>query len=327
MELSQLRYFTAVADAGNFTRAAERCNVSQPSMSQQILHLEREVGHKLFHRLGRRAVLTEAGQIFLERVRHILLKVDDASKELKDSPTLERRIKIGTVPTLAPYLLPAVLERCRAVHPNLQVRTHEDFRPDLVRGVIEGDLDLVIVPQPVKDPRVALEVLFTEPLLLAVSRDHPLATKPAITAADLADEDFVLLGHSSSLLMETERFCGENDFTPRLGHRCSQVATVKALVAQGAGIAILPRIACSARDRFTLAYRELSGRAPTREVVIVRHLQRYQTQGAELFLKVLRETVTELTATGAMEASTPSTPPVPQPAPAAEAPPPASPDI
>jgi LysR family hydrogen peroxide-inducible transcriptional activator len=298
MELTQLRYFTSVADAGNFTRAAERCNVSQPSMSQQIINLERELGHKLFHRLGRRAVLTEAGLVLLERARHILLKADDASKELRDSPTLERRIKIGTVPTLAPYLLPPILERCRGLHSNLQVHTHEDFRPDLVRGVTDGDLDLVIVPQPVKDSRIWVETLFSEPLLLAVSRDHPLATKPAIIARDLADESFVLLGHSSTLSLEIERFCGENDFAPRLGHRCSQVATVKALVALNMGISILPRIACNPEDRRTLVYRELSGRVPRREVVIVRHLQRYQTKGAELFLKVLREAVAELTATG-----------------------------
>jgi LysR family hydrogen peroxide-inducible transcriptional activator len=293
MELYQLRSFMAIAEAGNFTRAAERCNISQPSISQQIINLEREFGHKLFHRLGRRAVLTEAGLVFLERARQILLKVDDASKELKDSPTLERRIKVGTVPTLAPYLLPPVLERCRALYSNLLVQTHEDFRPDLVRGVIDGNFDLVIVPQPVKDPRVSIEVLFNEPLLLVVSRNHSLATKPAVTARDLADESFVLLGHSSSLAMEIERFCGDNDFTPRLSHRCSQIATVKALVALGMGISILPRIVCKPEDKTALVFRELTGRVPMREVVIVRHLQRYQTKGAELFLKVLRAAIAD----------------------------------
>ena len=101
MELYQLRYFLAVAETGNFTRAAEKHSISQPSLSQQIKNLERELGHKLFHRLGRRSVPTEAGQVFLDRVRRILLAVEDASKELKDSPTLERRIKVGAVPTLA----------------------------------------------------------------------------------------------------------------------------------------------------------------------------------------------------------------------------------
>jgi DNA-binding transcriptional LysR family regulator len=298
MELYQLRYLLAVAEAGNFTRAAEKTNLSQPSLSQQIINLERELGHKLFHRLGRRTVPTEAGQVLLERARRIVLEVEDASKALKDSPTLERRIKIGTVQTLAPYLLPRLLERCREAHPNLSVNTHEDFRVDLVRGVVEGDLDLAIVPQPVKDPRIAVEPLFSEPLLLVVARSHPLATKPTIAAVDLAEENFVLLGHSSSLAMEIERFCGDNDFAPRLGHRCSQTATVKSLVALGTGVSILPRIAFRPDDKKTLVYRELSGRAPTREVVIIRHLQRYQTMGAEQFLKVLRAMVADLVAAG-----------------------------
>lgn len=303
MELSQLRYLLAAAELGNFTRAAERCNISQPSLSQQIINLERELGHKLFHRLGRRVVPTEAGQVFLERARYIIREVEDASKELKDSPTLERRIKVGTVPTLAPYLFPPLLEQCQRLYPSLLVHTHEDFRPDLMRGVVDGDLDLAVLPQPVKDPRISTEVLFVEPLLLVVSRSHPLAAKPAITARDLADESFVLLGHSSSLSMEIERFCGDHDFAPRLGHRCSQVATVKALVALGLGISILPRIAQKPTDDKTLVYRELTGRVPAREVVIVRHLQRYQTKGAELFLKVLRAFVAQLAAAGDIKES------------------------
>lgn len=298
MELYQLRYFLAVADAGNFTKAAARSDLSQPSMSQQIINLERELGHKLFHRLGRRVVLTEAGKVLLDRARLIVLEVEDASKALRDSPTLERRIKVGTVQTLAPFLLPSLLARCRESHPNLLVNTHEDFRPDLVNGVVDGDLDLAIVPQPVRDPRISVEPLFTEPLLLVVGRNHPLATKASIAAADLAEESFVLLGHSSSLAMEIERFCGDHHFVPRLGHRCSQVATVKALVALGFGISILPRIAFKPDDKKTLVYRELGGRAPTREVVVIRHLQRYQTMGAEQFLKILRATVADLVAAG-----------------------------
>src|ERR1051325_8861340 len=125
MELQQLRYFVAVAETGNFTRAAERSHVTQPSLSQQVLNLEREVGHKLFHRLGRKAVLTEAGTVFLERARRILFEVENASKELSDHPGLERRITVGAIPTVAPYLLPPLIERCREVHPNLQIRSEE----------------------------------------------------------------------------------------------------------------------------------------------------------------------------------------------------------
>src|SRR5829696_6867421 len=98
MEMTQLRYFLAVAETGNFTRAAERSNVTRPSLSQQILNLEREVGHKLFHRLGRKAVLTEAGTAFLERARRILFEVENAAKELSDNPSLDRRITVGAIP-------------------------------------------------------------------------------------------------------------------------------------------------------------------------------------------------------------------------------------
>src|SRR5476651_204092 len=104
MELHQLRYVVAVAETGNFTRASERCHITQPSLSQQIINLEREVGHKLFHRLGRKAVLTESGATFLERARRILFEVENAAKELSDHPALDRTITVGAVPTIMPQI-------------------------------------------------------------------------------------------------------------------------------------------------------------------------------------------------------------------------------
>src|SRR3954463_7582453 len=119
MELHQLRYFLAVADTENFTRAAERSNVSQPSLSQQIINLEREVGHKLFHRLGRKAVLTEAGNAFLGRAQRILVEVENATKELGDHPNLGRRINVGAVQTIMPYLIAPLIADVARDLPNL----------------------------------------------------------------------------------------------------------------------------------------------------------------------------------------------------------------
>src|SRR3954465_10857175 len=116
MELHQLRYFVAVAETENFTRAAERSHVSQPSLSQQILKLESEVGHKLFHRLGRKAVLTEAGAAFLERARRILFEVENAAKELAGHPGLGRRITVGSVQTVMPYLITPFIADLRETH-------------------------------------------------------------------------------------------------------------------------------------------------------------------------------------------------------------------
>ena len=289
MELHQLRYAVAVADTGNFTRAAEKTHVTQPSLSQQILNLEREIGHKLFHRLGRKAVLTEAGAVFLERARRILFEIENASKELSDHPALDRRITIGAIPTVAPYLLVPLIARCRKEHPNLTIHLREDFRSDLVRAVADGDLDLAIVSLPVKDHRLSIEPRMTEPLLLIVGKHHPFASRTEISVADLAEETFVTMGDSSTLAGQIRSFFGDHNFAPRIGYRCAQVATLKAFVAMGAGISILPQVDRLPEDGDTLTYLRLAGSAPKRELVLVRHLQRYQSRGAEQFLGILRE--------------------------------------
>jgi LysR family hydrogen peroxide-inducible transcriptional activator len=291
MELNQLRYAVAIADTGNFTRAAERSNVTQPSLSQQILNLEREIGHKLFHRLGRKAVLTEAGAVFLERARRILFEIENASKELSDHPSLDRRITVGAIPTVAPYLLVPLIAFCREHHPNLTIHVREDFRGDLVRAVIDGDLDLAIVSQPVKDHRLSVEPLMTEPLLLIVGKNHPFASRSEINVNDLAEETFVTMGDSSTLAGQIRGFFGDHNFVPRIGYRCAQVATLKSFVAMGAGISILPQVDRLPEDRDTLTYLRLAGSAPKRELVVIRHLQRYQSRGAEQFLGILRDHV------------------------------------
>jgi LysR family transcriptional regulator, hydrogen peroxide-inducible genes activator len=297
MELHQLRYLVAVAETGNFTRASERCHITQPSLSQQILNLEREVGHKLFHRLGRKAVLTEAGATFLERARRILFEVENAAKELSDHPSLERRITVGAVQTVMPYLVVPLIARCREEHPNLTIDAREGFRSDLVRAVVEGELDLAVVPLPVKDHRVSIEPLLTESLLLVVGQQHPIATRTEISVTDLAEERFVSMGSSSTLAEQIRVFFGDHHFEPKIGYRCAQVDTVKLMVSTGMAISILPQLARQDSDRDSLIYMRLTGSEPTRELAVIRHLQRYQSRGAEQFLSVLRAHVQARAAT------------------------------
>ena len=287
MELDQLRYLVAVTETGNFTRAAERAHISQPSLSQQILNLEKEVGHKLFHRLGRKAVLTEAGATFLERARRILYEVENAAKELSDHPSLDRRITVGAVQTIMPYLVVPLIVRCRQDHPNLLVHAREAFQRDLIRNVVEGDLDLAVVTLPVKEPRVSVEPLLTEPLLLVVGKSHPFASRSEININDLAEETFVSMGDSSVLAEQIRSFFGGHNFAPKIGYRCAQVATLKLFVSMGLGISVLPQVARQPADRDTLTYLRLSGGAPTRELAVIRHLQRYQSRGAQQFLALL----------------------------------------
>ncbi len=296
MELSQLKYVVGVAETGNFTRAASRLHVAQPSLSQQIIKLERELGHKLFHRLGRKAVLTEAGIAFLDRARRILFEVEDATKELEDSASFERRITVGAISTVAPYLLPSIISTCRERYPNIQVNIREDFKANLVRALLDGELDLALAAPPITESNILVEVLWKESLILAVAKNHPLALKPTVTAGDLMDQSFILLGSLSSLTAEVRRFCGDHHFEPRIGSRCSQVATVKALVGLGEGISILPEGARSPEDEKTLSYVTLQDAKPMREIAVLRHMQRYQSRGAEQFLTLLREAQSASTA-------------------------------
>ena len=289
MELPQIRYVMAVAEKGNFTRAAAAMNISQPSLSQQIINLEKELGHKLFHRLGRKAVLTEAGTAFAEHARRILSEVDDAVRRIGDAPTFDRRIAVGAIPTLAPYVLPVLIERCRSRHPNLQVNIREDFKSTLVRSVIDGELDFALVAMPVREPVLQAEVLWREKLVLVVAKDHRLVSLPRVTADDLREETFIVLGSSSSLAAQVRQFCGDHHFEPKIGSRCAQVATVKALVAIGAGISILPEGAQRGSDKGSLSYIALADAEPVREIAVLRHMQRYQSRGAEQFLALIRE--------------------------------------
>ena len=152
-----------------------------------------------------------------------------------------------------------------------------------------GELDLAVLPMPVKDHRVSVEPLFTEPLLLVTSKDHPLANQKSTNIPDLADETFVSLGDTSALAAQTQVFFGDHNFEPKIGYRCAQVATLKLIVSMGLGIAILPRLARQASDSDSLTYLRIAGTEPTRELAIVRHLQRYQSRGAEQFIGMLRE--------------------------------------
>src|SRR5688572_8790228 len=175
MELHQLRYFVAVAQTGNFSRAAERCHVSQPSLSQQILKLEHRLGQPLFNRLGRRAVLTDAGRLLLDRATMILAALDDADRRLRAGGEQQGgRLAIGAIPTIAPYVLPTTLEGFVQRCPKVELVIREDVTEHLVQALVEGELDLAIVALPISDDRLEAEALLSENLLLALAPGHPL---------------------------------------------------------------------------------------------------------------------------------------------------------
>ena len=292
MDIYQLRYFVAVAESGNFTKAAARSNISQPSLSQQILNLESELNQPLFHRLGRRVTLTDAGQLLLARARRIISETDDTIRELKEDPSFGHRVSVGAIPTVAHFFLHAVVAYCRASGINIKLRSREDFRGAIITAVLEGELDWGMISLPLAEPNLEVVPLFTEPLLLAIGAQHHLAKASKITLADLRDENFIMTGNASSVTsLLLERFSGEHAFTPNITHRCAQLSTVKSLTALGLGVTVLPRSARNVNDPEGLIYRKLEGPPLTREIALIRHKRRYLSKGAQLFADAARAVV------------------------------------
>jgi|ERR1041385_1654126 LysR family hydrogen peroxide-inducible transcriptional activator len=270
MELQQLRYFLAVVKTGNFSRAAEKCHVAQPSLSQQILKLEAELGEKLLERLKGRATPTPAGEILLDRAERILQEVEEASRQVRDVRGLVRgKVSLGALPTIAPYLLPRLIQTFGGKHPDIQMVVHEETTSRLVQLVEAGELDLALVSSPAAGARLEKEELFSEELLLALPPKHRLAHKPSIRLSDIEHEKFILMKEGHCLGAQALLFCHSHDFHPQVACRSAQVETIQALVMAGLGISLVPQMALNASSSPRPVYRPLAAPAPRRSIVLI----------------------------------------------------------
>src|SRR4051794_28729996 len=160
MEMNQLRYMVAVARTGNFSRAAEHCNVAQPSLSQQIQKLEDELGERLFDRMKRQTRLTPAGEAFFRRAVAILEEAELAIREASEAKSLvSGTCTIGVLPTIAPYLLPKMIARFVRKFPGVQLVVQEDTTAQLLKQLLAYEIDFAFASHPIQDPRFEIEEL------------------------------------------------------------------------------------------------------------------------------------------------------------------------
>jgi LysR family hydrogen peroxide-inducible transcriptional activator len=293
MEMHQLRYFVALAQTGSFSRAAERCHVSQPSLSQQIQKLERGLKQQLVERLGRRVALTDAGRLLLDRAMAILAAVEDAERRLQDNDDKGGRLAVGAISTIAPYLLPPVLRKFLQRHPHVDLTIHEDVTARLKTAVGAGDLDLALVALPMNDERLHVESLFSEPLLLAMARGHRLVSRRKITIDDLREERFILFTEMHCLGEQVLSFCNAHGCQPWIACRSAQITTVQSLIAMNQGISLLPAMAQRVDRDPKRVYRSLTGDEPRRTIAVISRLHGYHSPTAERFLGKLREAAAE----------------------------------
>lgn len=290
MEIHQLRYFVAVAETGSFTRAAEREGVTQPTLSEQILRLEdpeKGIGKRLFDRLGRKVVLTDAGQVLLGHAQAILAAVGEAKRAVQDSGE-GGLLRVGAIPTLAPFLLPRTVTRFRKEHPAVELHLKEDLTERLLADLLAGELDVGLMALPIRDDRLHVERLFSEPLVMALPPKHKLAVKSEVKLADVVDEPFILLSDVHCFGDQVLSFCHRGGLEPRVVCRGEQIVTLLAMVATGQGVSVVPEMAAVADAAKTCVYRPLGKPAPTRTLCAVWHKQRYRPASLRAFVEVMK---------------------------------------
>lgn len=289
MELHQLRYFVAVAELSNFTRAAAQCLVSQPSLSQQIIKLEREIGQPLFDRLGRRVRLTDAGKAMYERATTILRSVEELRDRVDEATEPGRgTIRIGAIPTIAPYFIPPLLKRFSRQFPEATIAMHEDLTSITERRCAEGELDVGIIATAPSIDALHAEPLFEEELLLALPPKHRLAKARRIAMADVADEPFVLMSELHCLGEQIVGFCRQQGCTPVIRCQSVQLLMIQKLVALGLGVSLIPAMAVEKERDRRCVYRSLAAPTPKRMLRMIWHKDRYQSPLVREMIRALR---------------------------------------
>ncbi|EAQ77328.1 LysR family transcriptional regulator [Blastopirellula marina] len=288
MEISQLRYFLKVAEWKNFTRAAEDLLVSQPALSRSIGKLEEELGQPVFERQTRSVVLTEAGRLLQSRAEQILSLIEDTKSEITDDGRTGR-IRIGAIPTIAPYFLPGLLQAFAATSPDSTLTVQEEVTEKLLQRVAQGEIDVALLALPISMQHIEVETLFDEELLLAMPAGHPLATKKRITIADVRPYPFILLDEAHCLSDNIVSFCRQKSFHPVSVEKTSQLATVQELVALGHGVSMVPEMARRLDHDERRIYSSLSAPKPQRTIAMAWNPYRFQSRLVERFKEVTRK--------------------------------------
>jgi len=269
LTLKQMRYFDALAQHGHFGHAAEASAISQPALSMQIKELEESLGIALFDRGARHLRLTGFGETFLERVREILRAVDELGELARASQgQLAGRLRIGVIPTIAPYLLPAIIRDLTRMHAGLDIHVRETITPKLLQDLAEGRLDTAIVALPVSEPALTEVALFSEKFVLV--RPGADADKPVPNAESLREMRLLLLEEGHCFRDQALSFCDMRSQRPRELLDGSSLSTLVQMVGAGIGVTLIPEMAMQVEIRSAaVSVAHFSGQQPSRTIGMV----------------------------------------------------------
>jgi len=269
LTFKQLRYFEALARHGHFGRAADACAISQPALSMQIKELEGELGAALFERGARQVRLTGFGEAFALRVRDILRSVD----ELQDLARVSQdgrvgRLRIGVIPTVAPYLLPAIIGNLTHSYPGLDLHVRETVTGKLIGELAEGRIDAAIVALPISEPSFAEVALFAEDFVLV--RPGEDEGKPVPNGETLSKMRLLLLEEGHCFRDQALSFCNRHSALPRELLDGSSLSTLVQMVSAGIGVTLIPEMAVAVETRSaTVSVARFENPKPSRTIGMI----------------------------------------------------------
>ena len=296
MNLRDLRYLVALADERHFGRAADRCYVSQPTLSAQIRKLEEYLGVTLVERQPKRVTLTETGEKVVERARRLLLEADAIVEVAKtDRDPLAGPLRLALIPTVGPYLLPHVARPLKRALPRLKLMLYEYQTGPLLEKLRDGELDLGILALPVSLDGLATAELYEEPFTLAVPANHPLAARERVRVADLEGEALLLLEDGHCLRDQALEVCSRINVGEEGDYRATSLETLRQMVAAGHGVTLLPELAAAAPVGTArgLKVKPFSKPAPSRTIGAVWRKSTTRGKAIDALIATVREAMKE----------------------------------
>lgn len=245
MNLRTLEYLVKVAETRHFSKAANQCCVTQPTLSTQLKKLENHLGVIIFERDNKNVMLTPLGAKLVNQAKQVLLEAKQLKVIAKNSVNpLSGKYNLGIIPSIGPYMIPDLLQKTKKTLSDLKVYVVEDHVDSLLEMLRTGQLDAVLLSPPVdNDHNLSVNKLFREEFYLALASDHKLAEKEFIKISDLASETVLSLDDNHCLRQQTKEIIQNKPLSKEF--KASSLATLKHLVAQGHGLTILPKMACN----------------------------------------------------------------------------------
>ena len=244
MNLRALQYFVKLADLRHFSKAADACFVSQPTLSTQIKKLEDELGVQLVERSPKNIMLTPVGEEIAQRARLVLSDIDQIRAVARRSGNpADGVLRLGLFPTLAPYYLPHVVPGLRSRYPNLRLQLAEEKTESIVTQLKQGELDAGLLALPINEDGLDMEILFEEPFVVALPADHELAKKEMIQLSDLEGAELLLLEEGHCLREHALEVCALAGAHERVDFHATSMETLRQMVAAGVGVTLMPLLA------------------------------------------------------------------------------------